>query len=979
MTLSSHRHCEPQPSLVVQRNRFFPSNHAILIACFGVALVFAGMGFAAEVRPEQALTAVGNWLRSTQQRPLATALTRSSDSVQSIRDAQGRALCHVVALQGGGFVVTGGDDGVVPIVAFAAKGAFPLDLRHPLRAILHRDLPERLAWADQRRAKPATRQDVRAPDYAAQWQLLLAPYQDTRSGIEFLDDLRVPPLVQSTWGQDFIYSDSWEKINVYNYYTPNNYVTGCVATVGAQLMRFHEYPTTAVKKQTKDCEVDGTVRPLPLFGGIYAWQDMPLRPDATITVAQREAIGKLLNDVAVSVNMSFTARSSSASVYDFSKRLRDTFHFANAKYFLCWDDGLSISSTTHYEDMLLSNLDAGYPTVLGLTGDQGGHAVVGDGYGFHSGRLYVHLNMGWDGSEDSWYNLPTIETDQFTFTVFDELLFNAFPEFSGELISGRVTDLAEQPLAGVAVTAQNATTRAIVAETTTNERGIYALKIPAPTPAQKRYRVRAAFRGAEETEMVDNIITSNDYNIIDTADNDIRVAIGSRWGVDIQLDPLPFTYTVKDAVVTITGYDGEPTAMVVPDVIEDLPVVAIAAGAFQNFASLTSAVLPDSVVFVGAAAFAGCLNLQSVTFGRGVASLGYGALQDCPALAGIVVSPENSAFATDAVGALFSHDFSALYRYPPARAGSYEVPAGVSSFYPYAFDGCSDLQELILPDSLRDIDTAAFRYCAPLTTLNLPAGLSYIGDDAFVDSSITEFVFLGAPPELGGAPFPAGATLRYYQTNPAWDGMDAFGGCPVVMIPVFHAVSFVLGDKGRTDDAPLLSQQVQHRTAAVAPAVVTDSPWAFAGWDADFSAVVGDMTIHARYSYRREVALVAGWQIIGLDFVPDETCGAALAAENITRYDAAGKAFVRPVGFVSGRAYWLFREVPGAITLSGDIVAAPPLPSTRGWHFVVIGANYAALPADVAVAWQWRHGRYARVTALARGEGYWLYCLGAER
>lgn len=954
------------------------TSHVIIAACISVVLCFAGMASAAEIRPEQALTAVGNWLRYTQQRPLATSLTRNGDGVQSLRDEQGRALCHVVALQDGGFVVTGGDDGVVPIVAFAANGAFPADRNHPLRAILHKDLPQRLAWADRRRANPATRQGADMSDFAAQWRMLMAPYQNTRSGIELPDDLRVAPIVQSTWGQDFIYSDNSERINIYNYYMPN-YVMGCVATVGAQLLRFHEYPTAPVAALSKQCEVDGAPRTLTMKGGTYAWQDMPLKPDASIADAQRQAIGKLLYDVAVSVGMSFTAWSSSASVFDFSERLRDTFHFANAKYFLCWDDGLSVSSTTHFADMLLSNLDAGYPAVLGVSGAQGGHAVVGDGYGFHNGQLYAHLNMGWDGSADSWYNLPTVVTEQYTFSVFDELLFNAFPDFRGELISGRVTDLAGRPLAGVAVTAQNVATQAIVAEISTNDRGIYALKIPAPAPAHKRYRIRAVFRGAEASEIVDNVVTSNDYNIIDTADNDIRVKIGSRWGVNVELDPLPFNYSVENGAVSITGYDGEPTALVVPDVIADLPVVAIAAGAFQDFVTLASVVLPDSVVLVGDDAFAGCSNLQSVTFGRDLASIGNGALRNCPALTTIVVSPENGAFATDAAGVLYSHDFSALYRYPAARAGDYDVLAGATIIQPYAFDSCSDLQQLTLPESLVEISAVAFRGSAPLTTLTSPAGLNRIGDGAFADSTITEYVFVGPPPALGYAPFPAGATIRYYQTAAGWDGLTTFGDRPVEMIPVFYTVNFVLGDKGRTDDGPLLSQQVQRDTAATAPNVVTDSPWAFAGWDAEFSAVVGDMTIHARYSYRRDVALVAGWQVIGLDFVPDENCGAALAAENLTRYDAASKVFARQAGFIPGRAYWLFREAPGAITLSGDIVAAPPLPSTRGWHFVAVGANYPVLPPEITVAWQWRNGRYVRVTALALGEGYWLYCLGTAR
>jgi hypothetical protein len=947
--------------------RLFRCSRAILMgACIGVALLLAGMGMAAEVRPDQALTAVGNWLHYAKQRPLATPLSRSSDSVQSIRDEQGRTLCYVVALQDGGFVVTGADDTVVPIISFAARGDFPSDLKHPLRTILQRDLPQRLARAERRRTSPATRNSTDEADYAAQWQALLTPCQNTRGGIEIPDDLRVGPLLQSTWGQGgfTIYTDDGEIISipVSAYYTPHNYLAGCVATAGAQLMRYHEYPDSdkPVAKLTKECQVDEGLQALTMFGGIYDWANMPLVPDvSTITNVQRRAIGKLLYDVAISAKTQFYSEWSGAELQDLTESLRDIFHFANAKRFRCWDekgDPDCITDTIYYHDIMLSNFDAGYPVVLGIMGE-GGHALAGDGYGFHGGQLYVHLNMGWWGYYDSWYNLPTVEIyDNYIFTVFDELIFNIFPDFNGELISGRVTDLTGRPIAAVAVTAQNSATRAVVAEATTNERGIYALKIPAP--AQGTYHVRAAFRGIEETTTVDGVVDSNDYSFINPKENDIQVIIGSRWGVDFQLDPLPFFYTVANDTVAITGYDNGPPDVVVPATIESLPVVAIAAGAFQGLDTLTSIALPDSVESVGENAFAGCLNLRSIAFGRGLTELGEGALQDCPALSSLVVSPGNGAFATDAAGVLFSHDFSTLHRYPPARADdSYEVPVAVLSIQPYAFDGCAEL-----------------------VTLTLPVGLEAIGAAAFGDSSITEFVFLGAPPTLGAAPFPADATIRYYQTNAAWNGIEEFGGCPVEMIAVFHTVSFVLGDKGRTEDEHLLAQEVQHGTAAQAPNVVTDSPWVFAGWDADFGEVLGDMTIHARYSYRRKLDLVAGWQVVGLDFVPDENCANVLANESLSCYDAVGQVFVRQADLVPGQAYWLFRqEGGGTLTLSGDLVEASLLlPSAPGWHFVTVDANYAELPASITAAWQWRDGHYVRATTLAPGEGYWLYCRGEE-
>ena len=59
--------------------------------------------------------------------------------------------------------------------------------------------------------------------------------------------------------------------------------------------------------------------------------------------------------------------------------------------------------------MVNPNLDAGYPVLFGITG-AGGHAIVCDGYGYNPSTMYHHLNMGWSGNDDAWYNLPTIDT-----------------------------------------------------------------------------------------------------------------------------------------------------------------------------------------------------------------------------------------------------------------------------------------------------------------------------------------------------------------------------------------------------------------------------------------------------------------------------------------------------------------------------------------------------------------------------------------
>ena len=44
-------------------------------------------------------------------------------------------------------------------------------------------------------------------------------------------------------------------------------------------------------------------------------------------------------------------------------------------------------------NMVNPNLDASHPVLFGISRPGGGHAIVGDGYGYNASTLYHHLNM----------------------------------------------------------------------------------------------------------------------------------------------------------------------------------------------------------------------------------------------------------------------------------------------------------------------------------------------------------------------------------------------------------------------------------------------------------------------------------------------------------------------------------------------------------------------------------------------------------
>ncbi len=316
-------------------------------------------------------------------------------------------------------------------------------------------------------------------------------------------DVRVAPLVQSTWNQG-----AERGVNCFNYYTPNNYVDGCVATALGQLMRYWQYPSTGIGRVTKTVYVNGTPQSATTrggdgAGGAYNWSAMPLSPStAPYNASQWQMIGSLCFDAGVSVNMQYASAGSGAYMYLCANALSSVFKYSNAKY------------VNNPGNLLLptdSNLAAGCPVLFGISSSgSNGHAVVCDGFGYESGTLYHHINFGWDGAYNAWYALPLLETP-YAFNNIDTIIFNVFPSGTGELLTGRVLTSQGAPVTAASIVASAS---GINYTATTDAKGYYGIKVP----SARTYSVTASKTGmttATRSAATGTSSTSASGNVMD--------------------------------------------------------------------------------------------------------------------------------------------------------------------------------------------------------------------------------------------------------------------------------------------------------------------------------------------------------------------------------------------------------------------------------------------------------------------------------
>jgi hypothetical protein len=109
---------------------------------------------------------------------------------------------------------------------------------------------------------------------------------------------------------------------------------------------------------------------------------------------------------------------------------------------------------------------------------------------------------------------------------------------------------------------------------------------------------------------------------------------------------------------------------------------------------------------------------------------------------------------------------------------SITIPDSVTILYKYAFYGCTNLESVTLSANLEQIDYQSFFDCTSLTEITIPASVNYLGGSAFYGCSNLSTVTCLAttPPTLGDdMVFPKGVTIRVpdsayaeYVMNTSW-------------------------------------------------------------------------------------------------------------------------------------------------------------------------------------------------------------------
>lgn len=309
-------------------------------------------------------------------------------------------VCYFYKQESGkGFAIVSGDKRLTPVIGYSDTESIDVD-----------NLPVQLTALLDSMQTRVERMDRKAPVHPG-WR---AATGENPAGERLL--------TTAEWGQGEPYNS--ESPVVDGVQAP----TGCVATSMSIVMKYHGFPEKGQKTITDWNPTSDAWEEHDYSKDTFNWALMQdsYTAENPGNEASRNEVAHLMRCAGISVNMNYYQNESGAPVLNAAVALHRYFNYSAdvAQYHK------DLYDEAEWYNRVRSNIDAGHPVIYFGEGT-GAHAFVLDGYD-NSDKF--HINWGWDGAANGYYDLDALSPLEFSFNLFQGMISNIHPAEAGEII-----------------------------------------------------------------------------------------------------------------------------------------------------------------------------------------------------------------------------------------------------------------------------------------------------------------------------------------------------------------------------------------------------------------------------------------------------------------------------------------------------------------------------------------------------------------
>lgn len=171
---------------------------------------------------------------------------------------------------------------------------------------------------------------------------------------------------------------------------------------------------------------------------------------------------------------------------------------------------------------------------------------------------------------------------------------------------------------------------------------------------------------------------------------------------------------LSDNSYTVTGYSGSAATVVIPSVINGIPVTSISENAFLKNTYIENLIIEDGVKTIYKCAFQICTSLVCVILPTTLKSIEKSAFSGCTNLSEI------------------------------------ELPESLESISMYAFYKCTSLKSIVIPSNCKTVSSRSFQECTTLESVTFSDGVISIEEKAFLNCYSLKYIDFGGTVESIG-------------------------------------------------------------------------------------------------------------------------------------------------------------------------------------------------------------------------------------